>query len=96
MLRRTGELSYEILLKPGVHQEVHMDQLKLYVADTMEGKGVDLFHDKGSYKTMNSRLNEWNIDIILKHRRGKEGKGALLVKWEDTDESDATWEPGSN
>ena len=33
VIKRVGKLSYQVLLKPGVTHDVHMDQLKPYTGD---------------------------------------------------------------
>lgn len=93
VVRRTGDLSYEIAVKPNVMQEVHMDQLKPYWEDVIHGTGVELFHFSSGYQAMDTMPDEWDVECILKHRKGNNGKLEFLTQWEGASIKESTWEP---
>ena len=89
--RRTGDASYEVLLKPGTPHAVHMDQLKPFVT----GESVNLYHYAPGYRTEGTTQNEWNVDAILDHRI-EHGKLQFLTRWEGFEQGPCTWEPVGN
>ena len=94
--RRIGDQSYQVLVKPGVVHDVHMDQLKRYVDDTLEGSRVELFHHSTGYKALETQPDEWSVETISGHRRKKDGTWEFLTLWEGCPESEKTWEPAQN
>ena len=96
VLRRTGNLSYEIVVKPNVTQDVHLDQLKPYCEDVLHGTGVELFHYSSGYKVLHTQPDEWDVERILRHRRNSQGKLEFLTQWEGADPGETTWEPAGN
>ena len=91
VVRRTGDLSYQVRVKPEVVQDVHMDQLKPYIGDTLRGSCVHLYHHMTGYQPMAIATDEWDVDKILDHRTNKNGQLEFLTRWEGAEEE--TWEP---
>ena len=96
VIQRVGDMSYQIRVKPGVIQDVHMDQLKPYTGDRVEGEAIELFHHMTGYIPMETGEEEWNVEKILKHRKGKGGSWEFLTKWEGAAPGEETWEPAQN
>ena len=94
VVRRTGELSYQVRVKPDVVRDVHMDQLKSFHGDKLEGSCVHLYHHQTGYQPMAIATDEWDVDKILGHKVGKDGKLLFLTRWAGSDEE--TWEPARN
>ena len=94
VIRRTGDLSYEVRVKPNVVQDLHMDQLKPFIDDRLEGPCVELFHHTTGYRPMATESDEWEVDRILRHRKARDGQLEFLTRWEGSDEE--TWEPARN
>ena len=84
VVERVGDLSYRVSVKPGVVQDVHMDQLKPYVEDVLAGERVELYHHMRGYKVLETEPDEWEVEKILGHRRGPRGLWEFLTKWEGT------------
>ena len=95
VVQRTGELSYQVLSKPGVLHDVHHDQLKLYVEDVVEGDSVELFHHTTAYTPLATEPDEWLVDKILRHRQRPDGKWEFLTRWQHAAPGENTWEPAS-
>lgn len=94
VLRRTGEASYEVEIRPGVMHMVHTDRLKPFVT----GEPVELFHFGATAKTgeeEETHVGEWNVADILDHR-WVAGKPQFLTKWEGASPGEETWEPVGN
>ena len=70
-----------------------MDQLKLYVEDTLSGNKIELYHHTRGYKALETEPDEWEVEEILGHRRGAGGRWEFLTKWEGTPPGEETWEP---
>eukprot|EP00667_Euglena_gracilis_P000113 EG_transcript_113 len=79
---REGERSYVIEMKPGVETKAHRSFLKEYREPQVEGKGVPLFYYKRTEKEEEALPDEWEVEKILRHRKGKDGKWEFLTKWE--------------
>ena len=73
--------------------DVHVSHMKPFVEDTGRGKPVPLFHYLPTYKSVEVEPDEWEVDTILRHRRGKDGQLEFLTKWETAPEGEETWEP---
>ena len=87
-------MSYQVRVKPNVVQDLHMDQLKPFVGDRLEGPCVELYHHSTGYHPMATDLDEWQVDKILRHRRAKDGQLEFLTQWEGSEEE--TWEPAQS
>ena len=96
VIARTGALSYQVRVKPRVVQDVHHDQLKPYQGDRLEGQGVELFHHMSGYRPMETSVDEWNVESIRQHRRGKDGRWEFLTRWEGAAPGEETWEPAQS
>ena len=90
VVKRVGNLSYQVKIKTGVVQDVHMDQMKPFNWDRLQGPSVPLYHHTTGYQPMATSTDEWEVENILKHRRGKHGQLEFLTKWENSPE--LTWE----
>ena len=94
VIARKGVSSYEVLVKPGVFQEVHMDQLKPYVEDQISGKPMALFEFGGGYRPEGIPTGEGWIENVAGHRVTDGGEIEFLIHWRGTPKSDDAWEPG--
>ena len=88
---RVGMNSYQVCLKPGVLHDVHADQLKPYAGDDVQGEPVKLHHYLSGYRVLETGSDEYDVETILRHRRGKDGKLQFLTQWENCDVSENTW-----
>ena len=95
VLRRVGECSYEVLLKPGIVQDVHQDQMKRYVED-VAGEALELFHFQPEYHPMDTTSEHFTVEKVLRHKVEPDGALKFLTKWEGYEENEATWEPAEN
>ena len=93
VVKRTGDQSYDVLIKPGVVQEVHADQLKGYVADQLGSRKATLFHYLPTHHSPELANDEWNVETILAHRKDREGGFQFLTRWEGCGPEGDTWEP---
>ena len=50
VVKRVGDISYQVMVKPGLVQDVHHDQLKPFVEDVVAGPPVELFHHMTGYQ----------------------------------------------
>ena len=96
IIRRVGELSYQIEVKPDILHDVHHDQLKPFVDDVVEGTPIGLFHHTTGYQELTTEPGEWEVERIVRHRRKTSGVWEFLTHWKNTDPGEATWEPASN
>ena len=96
VLERLGNATYRVQLKPNHAQEVHLDQMKPHVADTITGRSYELYTHKRGIAPLGVEPDEWLVQDILGHRRGKNGQWEFLTHWEGYDRSEATWEPTGN
>ena len=44
VVRRVGDQSYQVEIRPGVMHDVHQDQMKPFVEDRVGGPKVELYH----------------------------------------------------
>jgi hypothetical protein len=91
--KRIGQDSYAIEVKPGIHQNVHITQLKIHLEDRFVGKPLPLNFYQGEAEDLEATPGEYVVENILSHRKGPYGQWQFLVKWKGWDESDNTWEP---
>ena len=70
VVRRTGDLSYEVRVKPNVVQDLHCDQMKPFQGDRLNGSAIELFHHMSGYTPLHSKIDEWEVERIRRHRRG--------------------------
>jgi hypothetical protein len=91
--KRTGQDSYEIEVKTGIFQNVHITQLKIHLEDRFVGKPLPLNFYQGEAEDLEATPGEYVVEKFLSHRKGPNGQWQFLVKWKGWDESDNTWEP---
>ena len=94
VIRRTGEASYEVELRPGTMHMVHADRLK----PSVTGERVELFQfgtTLGDIEEEEPAPGEWNVGCILAHRFVR-GRPEFLTKWEGAAPGEETWEPVGN
>ena len=96
VLRRVGNHSYVIQLKPGAEQEAHRSQLRPHIDDEFADEPYPLYYFTGKAPTLEIAPDEWLIEGIDGHRKGTDGKQEFLVRWKDWDPSYAQWEPASS
>ena len=96
VLGRVGNSTYRVQLKPGRAQEVHLDQLKPHVADSITGQSYELYTHQGGMAPPGAEPEEWEVKDILRHRKGRDGQWEFLTHWEGCDPSEATWEPSGH
>ena len=93
ILARLGESSYNVQVKPTQAVEEHASHLKPYVGDDCTGQPTQLYHFLPSYQPVEVVPGEWNVDVILRHRKGPDGKLEFLTRWENAGPGEETWEP---
>ena len=82
-----------IEIKPGVHIKAHRNFLKPYWEDREEGEAVPLHFHLRTVIDPESRVDEWIVEKILRHRVGQGGKLEFLTQWRGYGVEDSTWEP---
>ena len=93
VLQRVGRSTYKVQVKPNHALEVHLDQLKRHIPDGITGRTYKLFHHQMTQPPEEAAIDEWNVEAILEHRRGRNGKWEFLTLWEGWGPEEATWEP---
>ena len=93
---RLGDLSYQVFIKPGVTHDVHLDQLKPFVEDVVEGQAIELYHHMAGYQPMETQPDEWMVQKIKGHRQRPDGNWEFLTQWEGSPPGEETWEPAEN
>ena len=95
VLERLGEDSYNVLLKPNMTFEVHAAHLKPFVTDQPPSTILeeDLYHFLPTHKVLDTTPGEWNVEAIIRHRKGKDGKPEFLTRWEGHEPHEDSWEP---
>ena len=96
VVRRVGDQSYQVEIRPGVMHDVHQDQMKPFVEDRVGGPKVDLYHHVTGYKALETQPDEWDVQKIMRHRRKPDGTWEFLTRWENTPAGEETWEPGAS
>ena len=91
VLRRIGESSYLVEVRPGVSVATHITQLKEYLEE-VTGDAVPLHYFKSGSEDLEVAPDEWVVQKILRHRT-IQGKLQFLTLWKGYDRSEATWEP---
>ena len=89
---RIGKDTYRVQIRPNRCLEVHRDQMKRYVPDTIAGNSYGLFHHQLTEQPEEAGLDEWNVEAILGHRK-RNGKWEFLTQWEGWGPEEASWEP---
>ena len=89
--RREGQHSYVIETREGHEVAVHRCHLKRHTADPHSGAPLPLYYFKQAVEDLGVHVDEWEVERIIKHRRGADGQLQFLVKWHGSDKQ--TWEP---
>ena len=93
ILRRMGNMSYQVVHKPGEVWDVHREFLKPYVHDDFMGTTVPLYFHKGTTKDSGLSDPSDQVETIKGHRM-KNNKLEFLVQWEHQPGEDS-WEPAT-
>ena len=83
-------------MRLGRTREVHRDQMKSHVADSISGETYPLGTHTGGMQALGVEPTEYTVQEIRRHRRGMQGEWEFLTLWEGYDPKDATWEPLSS
>jgi len=94
IVKRVGEMSYEVEIKPGHVISLHRSQMKQHFDDEFSSEKLEMFHFQPTKEDFDSGMDEWEVEKIFKHRLNKFGKLEFLVKWKGFE--DLTWEPLMN
>ena len=86
---RVGQSSFRVQLRPGVFQDVHMDQIKPYVVDEVLGVGKPLAYRRVEPDRPPSR----RVEKIKACRLNDRGEFEFCTHWAGTSDLDDTWEP---
>ena len=90
-MERVGQSSFRVQLRPGIFQDVHLDQIKLYVVDEELGVGKPLAYRRGESDQPSGR----KIEKIRARRLNHRGESEFLTHWAGTPDSEDTWETTS-
>ena len=93
---REGDKSYLVEVKPGVEMKAHRSFLKPHKEPLVEGRGTPLYFHRRTEKEEEAAPDEWEVEKILSHRKGKNGKWEFLTKWVCFEQGEETWEPVGN
>jgi hypothetical protein len=96
VVRREGEHSYVVQIKPTTEISVHRSFLKKYIEDEMVGHKIPLFFHQRTQPDLEAEPDEWVVDKILRHKTDPQGNLLFLTKWQNFDETENTWEPVGN
>ena len=86
---RVGQASFRVQVRPGVIQDVHMDQIKPYRVDQVFGIGRPLTYRRGEGDIPSGRV----VEKIRSCRLNDKNEYEFLTHWAGTPESEDTWEP---
>jgi len=89
LVERVGESSFKVQIRPGIFQDVHLDQIKPYEVDEQLGIGRPLTYRRDDP----DRPPERKIEKIRARRLNDRGESKFLTHWEGTPDSEDTWEP---
>jgi len=93
ILRRVGEGSYIIEVKPGIEHHAHDDQLKKYILDVYAGTSKQFHYYRGSSRDIDWQTDEYEAEKILAHKKRRDGTWVFKVKWKGCDPIENSWEP---
>ena len=91
VMGRRGESSYVIEVKPGIPQEVHLDQLKPHFHDYRSGGPTVYFQFQAGYKPEGLTSGDGWVKNILNHRERASGELECLVQYQGAPASDSIW-----
>ena len=95
VIRQVGVSSFELLITPGNHHAVHIDQIKPYLGDILQGEPTEIIHFEPEYHVQGTGTDEWNVESILRHKVREDGQLVFLTRWENAEAGSETWEPVS-
>ena len=82
VLKRVGEKSYVVGIKPNRTFDVHASDMKPCYEGEYQNKKLDLFYFPSTHENMGVAIDEWNVKDILQHRTKKDGSVEFLTRWE--------------
>ena len=89
---QTGAASFEVRVgRTGVTKAVHMDQIKEYLEEEVQGRGFPLRYHRGD--PAGQRLEPRRVERVLRHRFRRDGALEFLTHWAGTPEHESSWEP---
>jgi hypothetical protein len=91
VLRREGEDSYVVEIKPGKEFPVHATHLKPHILDQHVGKPVPLFFHRMAKTDLFAEVDEWEVEKIVRHHVDQAGQAWFYTKWKGV--VIPTWEP---
>ena len=94
VLARQGADSYVVEVKPGREQAFHSSHMKIFKEDEYGDDPTALHYVQPTEADMEIELDEWEVEKLLEHRTGKDGKLEFLTKWVGFE--NPTWEPIGN
>ena len=77
-------------------REAHASDMKPYFCEEDTDPLGELFHFLPTYRPVEVTPGEWDLDKVLRHRKGPDGKLQFLTRWEGAGPNEETWEPVSN
>ena len=96
VVKRVGNNTYEVRVKPELVIQAHATQLKPWIEDKVSGACVPLFTHRRTVPDPGAQPDEWEVDKVVAHRVDKYGKMFFKVVWKGFSETEATWEPIDN
>ena len=90
---KVGEHSYEIRITPDSIVAAHATFLKKYQQDVFRGEGIPLYFHQRTVLDSQAQSDEWEVERVLDHRIGPNGKPFYKVLWKGRPEEDASWDP---
>ena len=91
LVERVGESSFHLQIRPGIFQDVHLDQVKPYTVDEEWGIGRPLL-PLVYRQNQEDHIPNRKVEKILARRLNDRGESEFLTHWEGTPDSDDTWE----
>lgn len=85
---RVGQSSFRVQIRPGILQDVHLDQIKPYVVDEVLGIGKPLTFRREEIGKSPERI----VEKIRARRLNDQGESEFLTHWAGTSEAEDTWE----
>jgi len=92
VLQQVGERTYTIDMGGNQKRDCHTSQMKLH-QPPMDGPEWPMHYTKGEVAEEEQDPDDFDVESIIRHRRGKKGELEFLVRWEGYGEEEDTWEP---
>jgi hypothetical protein len=93
IIGREGADSYVLQMKGGSTQAVPRKFIKEYIEDTQLGTSIPLHIHRRTEVEADVAPDEWEVEEIIKHKKGKDGVLQFLTWWKGSSRECATWEP---